>query len=179
VRALIRTAKQCGETLGVLEAVEEANHRQKARLFEKLQSALGPDLRSAKIAVWGLAFKPNTDDLREAPSLALIDRLLRAGATVVAHDPAALACARGSLGDAIRYAESNYDALEGADALVIVTDWNEYRHPDFHRMKAALRNPVVIDGRNLYHPERMKSFGFVYESLGRGPSVEALAAVGG
>jgi UDPglucose 6-dehydrogenase len=135
---------------------------------------LGGNVQGAHIAVWGLAFKPNTDDLREAPALALIDTLLGAGATVTAHDPAAMPSARRCIGDVIRYAESSYEALEGADALVIVTDWNEYRHPDFTRMKAVLRNPIVIDGRNLYRLERMKSSGFFYDSIGRGAAAEAV-----
>jgi UDPglucose 6-dehydrogenase len=150
-----------------LEAVEDANERQKHRLFEKLIAALGGSVRGAHVAVWGLAFKPNTDDMREAPSLTLIETLVGAGATVAAHDPVAMPEAKHRIGDCIRYAESNYDALEGADALVIVTDWNEYRHPDFQRMKMALRKPVVIDGRNLYSAPRMKALGFFYDSIGR------------
>jgi UDPglucose 6-dehydrogenase len=117
--------------------------------------------------VWGLAFKPNTDDMREAPSLSLIEALLAAGATVAAHDPVAMHEGKRRLGEVIRYASSNYDALEGADALVIVTDWNEYRHPDFGRIKSALRQPIVIDGRNLYNSERMRANGFIYQSIGR------------
>jgi UDPglucose 6-dehydrogenase len=139
----------------------------KKRLFEKLLTALGGNVAGLHVAVWGLAFKPNTDDMREAPSLTLIDSLLGAGATVTVHDPAAMEEAKRKLGDAVRYAESNYDALAGADALVVVTDWNEYRHPDFTRIKSALRRAVVIDGRNLYNPVKMKSLGFEYDSIGR------------
>jgi len=167
VQALMCTGRDHGENLQVLEAVELANQRQKRRLFEKLRRAIGGDLHGAHIAVWGLAFKPNTDDMREAPSLVLIDALREAGATVTAHDPAAIAEARRVIGDGIRYAASNYEALEGADALVVVTDWNEYRHPDFGRIKAALRKPIVIDGRNLYDHDRMKQMGFSYDSVGR------------
>jgi UDPglucose 6-dehydrogenase len=167
VKALIYTARECGGALQVLEAVDAVNQRQKERLFEKLRVAMGGTVRDSHIAVWGLAFKPNTDDMREAPSLPLIQALLAAGASVAAHDPAAMAEARRRIGDAIRYAESGYEALEGADALVVVTDWNEYRHPDLDRMKAALRRPVVIDGRNLYSPERMSAHGFIYDSMGR------------
>jgi UDPglucose 6-dehydrogenase len=167
VKALSRTAVEYGEALSVLDAVEGANERQKRRLFEKLQGALDGNLKRSHIAVWGLAFKPNTDDMREAPSLTLIDALIDAGATVTAHDPAAMAEARCKLGDRIRYAKSNYEALDGADALVIVTDWNEYRHPDFARIKAALKKPVIIDGRNLFDSTKMRSLGFVYESIGR------------
>jgi UDPglucose 6-dehydrogenase len=168
VKALVRTAGDAGSRLSVLEAVEEANERQKHRLFEKLQCALGDAVQGAHIAVWGLAFKPQTDDMREAPSLALIDDVLAAGATVMAHDPAAMHEAKRRIGDRIGYAETNYDALDGADALVVVTDWNEYRHPDFARMKAALRKPVVIDGRNLYDANKMQTLGFSYFSFGRG-----------
>ena len=168
VKALVRTAGDAGSRLSVLEAVEDANERQKHRLFEKLQCALGDAVKGAHIAVWGLAFKPQTDDMREAPSLTLIDDVLGAGATVTAHDPAAMHEAKRRIGDRIKYATSNYDALDGADALVVVTDWNEYRHPDFARMKASLRKPVVIDGRNLYDANKMNTLGFSYFSFGRG-----------
>ena len=168
VKALVRTAKEQGAPLAVLEAVEDANERQKHRLFEKLRKALGRSLEGARIALWGLAFKPQTDDMREAPALTLIEELTGAGATVVGHDPAAMHETQRRIGDRIEYADTNYEALEGADALVVVTDWNEYRHPDFARIKAALKRPVVIDGRNLYDPEKMKSLGFTYLSIGRG-----------
>ncbi len=167
VKALARTANEYGAPLAVLDAVECANERQKKRLFEKLLNALGGSVAGAHVAVWGLAFKPNTDDMREAPSLTLIDALLGAGATVTVHDPAAMEETRRKLGDSVRYAESNYDALVGADALVVVTDWNEYRHPDFARIKSTLRRPILVDGRNLYSPAKMKSLGFVYDSIGR------------
>ena len=176
VQALIRTAREYGVALSVLDSVEEANRRQKRRLFEKLEAALDGNLRGKHIAVWGLAFKPNTDDMREAPALNLIEALLSADATVAAHDPAAMAEARRRMGDAIRYADSNYEALEGADALVIVTDWNEYRHPDFARIKSILRRPIVIDGRNLYRAERMRAMGFVYDSIGRVAALETVKA---
>ena len=168
VKALVSTARQCEAPLQVLEAVESANDRQKKRLFEKLSDALDGSLAGSRIAVWGLSFKPNTDDMRESPSLALIESVLAAGGSVVAHDPAAMEEASRRLGDTIAFAATNYEALTGADALVIVTDWNEYRHPDFRRMKETLRRPIVIDGRNLYMPEKMASLGFTYRSLGRG-----------
>jgi UDPglucose 6-dehydrogenase len=167
VKALVRTAQEYGASLAVLDAVERANERQKERLFEKLERALGGSVGGAHIAIWGLAFKPNTDDLREAPALVLIDRLLAAGATATAHDPAAMAEARHRLGDRIRFAETNYDALTEADALVVVTDWNEYRHPDFQRIRTTLRRPIVIDGRNLYSADKMRTLGFTYDSIGR------------
>jgi UDPglucose 6-dehydrogenase len=167
VKALVRTARDSGMPLRVLDAVEEVNESQKHRLFEKLAACFGGSLSGATIAVWGLAFKPQTDDMREAPALTFIEEALAAGAQVVAHDPAAMHEAKRKLGDRIRYADSNYEALEGADALVVVTDWNEYRHPDFDRIKASLRRPIVIDGRNLYDPAKMQSLGFTYESIGR------------
>ena len=167
VKALMCTGREHGAALQVLEAVELANDRQKNRLFEKLERALDGRLRGARIAIWGLAFKPNTDDMREAPSLVLIDALRNADASVTAHDPAAMTAAQRMIGDGVRFAASNYEAIEDADALVVVTDWNEYRHPDFNRMKAAMKSPVVIDGRNLYDRGKMRSLGFVYDSIGR------------
>ncbi len=167
VKALVRTAREHEASLSVLDAVESANERQKHRLFEKLHRALGT-VRGTHIAIWGLAFKPNTDDMREAPALVLIEQLLEAGATVTAHDPAAMHETQRKIGDRIGYAETNYEALTNADALVVVTDWNEYRHPDFARIKATLRRPVVIDGRNLYSPDKMRALGYTYFSIGRG-----------
>ena len=168
VKALLRTSVEKGAQLSVLQAVEEANDRLKHLLFAKLKSVMGASLEGARIAVWGLAFKPQTDDMRESPALTLIDELLGAGATVVAHDPVAMHEAQRRLGDRVTFAATNYDALTGAAALVVVTDWNEYRHPDFTRIKAALSKPVVIDGRNLYDPAKMKQLGFSYRSIGRG-----------
>jgi UDPglucose 6-dehydrogenase len=167
VKALVRTAAEMGMDLQVLSAVEDVNQRQKLRLGEKVREAIGDDLAGMHIAVWGLAFKPQTDDMRDAPSLTLIEDLLSAGATVCAHDPASMKEARHRLEDRIDYAETNYDALANADALVVVTDWNEYRHPDFNRVKESLRKPVIIDGRNLYDPEKMREHGFRYYSMGR------------
>lgn len=168
VKALLRTSSENKASLKVLDAVEEANERQKHRLFEKLSSVMPDGFAGRRIAVWGLAFKPQTDDMRESPALTLIESLLEAGATVVAHDPVAMPEARRRLGDRIAYTESNYDALTGADALVVVTDWNQFRHPDFERIKSSLARPIVIDGRNLYHPDKMAALGFTYRSIGRG-----------
>jgi UDPglucose 6-dehydrogenase len=123
--------------------------------------------------VWGLAFKPRTDDVREAPALVLIEELLAAGATVSAFDPEAIHTARRILGDRVDYAEGAYDALEGCDALVIVTEWNEFRFPDLARVQALLKTPVVFDGRNIYDPERMTAMGFVYHSIGRPTAARA------
>jgi UDPglucose 6-dehydrogenase len=168
VKALLRTSQDCGAEMSVLHAVEEANDRQKHVLFRKLKGVMGDAIRGSRIAVWGLAFKPQTDDMRESASLTLIDELIDAGASVVAHDPVAMNEARRRLGDRVTYAATNYDALDGATALVVVTDWNEYRHPDFSRIKNALSRPIVIDGRNLYDPVKMKKLGFTYRSIGRG-----------
>lgn len=167
VKALIRTAREFGLPLDVLGGVESANERQKLWLGKKLRSALGGKITGCRIAVWGLAFKPRTDDMREAPSLTLIEDLLNDGASVCAHDPAAIDEARKILGDRIEYADTNYDALAGADALVVVTDWNEYRHPDFIRIRSTLKRPIIVDGRNLYNPEQMKELGITYFSIGR------------
>jgi UDPglucose 6-dehydrogenase len=168
VKALARTARDHGACLRVLESVETVNDDQKHRLFEKLRNALGSEMRGLRVAVWGLAFKPNTDDLREAPALTLIDDLLKAGAKVAAHDPVAMPAAKQRIeSDSVTFAELAYDALTGADALAIVTDWNEYRHPDFDRMKGALKRPIIVDGRNLYMPSKMAQLGFQYHSFGR------------
>ena len=167
VKALLKTSEAMGAPMQVLRGVENANDRQKSRLFEKLRDALG-EVEGTRIAVWGLAFKAQTDDMRESPALTLIDALLQAKATVTAHDPAAMDEAERRLGSRIAYAKTNYDSLDGADALVVVTDWNEYRFPDFARIKAALKRPVVIDGRNLYDQAKMAQLGFIYRSIGRG-----------
>jgi UDPglucose 6-dehydrogenase len=170
VKALVKTGEECGVGLDVLTAVESANERQKRILLSKVRDALGGALKGRRVAVWGLAFKAGTDDMREAPSLTLIEGLLREGVTVCAHDPAALEHARSLLGNRIDYAETNYEALAGADALVVVTDWNEYRHPDFERVKRTLKQPVIVDGRNLYDVDKMRELGVRYHSIGR-PSV--------
>jgi UDPglucose 6-dehydrogenase len=167
VKALIQMGGACGVPLDVLSAVESANDRQKRVLVEKVRIALGKDLKGKRIAMWGLAFKAGTDDMREAPSLTLIAALLDEGVSICAHDPAASDHARALLGNRIDYAETNYEALSGADALVVVTDWNEYRHPDFERVKRALKQPVIVDGRNLYDVEKMRELGLRYHSIGR------------
>jgi UDPglucose 6-dehydrogenase len=175
VSALARSARQEGITLRILEAVEAVNAEQKRRMFVKLSAALDGGVTGKRIAVWGLAFKPNTDDMREAPALTLIDELLVAGATVVAHDPVALDEARRrysnrpELGSTFLLAPDAYAALEQADALALVTDWNEYRHPDFERIRSLLRQPVIVDGRNLFPIPRMTELGFRYEGIGRPP----------
>jgi UDPglucose 6-dehydrogenase len=167
VKALVRTSCEYDVPLRVLSAVEAANDAQKRRLFQKL-TAIAGSMTGRRVALWGLAFKPNTDDMREAPALVLVDELLQAGAAVVAHDPVAMPEARRRLDHRIEFAENGYDAIDGADALVVVTDWNEYRHPDFARMRRLLRTPVVVDGRNLYDARKMRALGFTYDSIGRG-----------
>ena len=167
VKALIHTGDTHGVSLDVLQAVEAANERQKRVLFDKLERRLGPALRGATVGVWGLAFKAETDDVRESPALVLIEHLLAAGAQVRVHDPAAVASARRQLGDRVTYAKNAYDAVQGAAALAIVTEWLEYRNPDFDRMKGLMTLPLIVDGRNLYDPPRMAKLGFIYESIGR------------
>jgi UDPglucose 6-dehydrogenase len=177
VKALLSSAAGVDEPLHVLKAVEVANERQKHVLVERVVRRFGPDLRGLRIALWGLAFKPDTDDVREAPSLVLVRELAARGARIVAHDPEAMDRAREALGDvaALDYAASPLAALEGADALVVVTEWKVYRLPDFARMRSLLRQPVVIDGRNLYEPEMMRECGLEYHPLGR-PAVQRVAA---
>jgi len=172
VKALIRTAEECDYDFLLLKAVEDVNERQKEVLADKLIRELGsPDeeqpLTGRIIACWGLAFKPRTDDMREAPAITIIERLLAAGATVRVHDPEALKEAKKVFGERIEYSSSQYAILDGADALAIITDWNEYRNPDFDRIKGALKSPTIIDGRNLYKPQRMAAAGFRYIPLGR------------
>ena len=170
VKALIKTAaSDAGLELQVLTAVESSNDAQKHVLGRKIKHRLGDDLTGRHFAVWGLAFKPNTDDMREAPSLALIADLLAAGATLTAYDPVAMHEAQRVLGEkpGIRYAQTPNDALEGADALVIVTEWKEFRSPDFDLIKARLKQPLIVDGRNLYDPVLVRGLGFDYLAIGR------------
>ena len=167
VKALVKTADGKRVSLDVLKAVEAGNERQKRALFEKLSRHFEGKLKGRTIAVWGLAFKAETDDVRESPALVLIEALLAAGASVRAHDPAAIETARHHLGDRVTYATSAYDALAGADALAIVTEWREYRNPDFARVKQSLSRPLIVDGRNLYEGSRLAELGFTYDCIGR------------
>ncbi|HEU5196220.1 MAG TPA: UDP-glucose/GDP-mannose dehydrogenase family protein [Methylomirabilota bacterium] len=171
VSALLRTAHENGIDLKVVRAVEEANERQKGVVAEKVRRRFGEDLTGRRIAVWGLAFKPNTDDMREAPSLVVIAALLARGATVCAYDPVAMKeAARHLEGEArVELAAGAMEALQGADALVIMTEWKAFRSPDFDAVKAALRHPVIIDGRNLYEPAVVRSHGLEYHAIGRSP----------
>jgi UDPglucose 6-dehydrogenase len=168
VKALIRTAAEAGATLPVLEAVERVNAEQKHVLARKILKRFGK-LSGKRIAVWGLAFKPNTDDMREAPSRVLIEELLSNGATVSAYDPVAMLAAKKEFAGlkGIAYADSPLAALEGADALAVVTEWKEFRSPDFQEIRARLKTPAIFDGRNLYDPEEMKRAGLEYYPVGR------------
>jgi UDPglucose 6-dehydrogenase len=168
VKAMLRFAAAEQYDFQILQSVEAVNDAQKLRLLRKLERHFGSGgLKGKRIAIWGLAFKPRTDDMREAPAVPLIQGLLAAGATVHAYDPEALKVARGIFGSKVTYAENGYAALTGADALVIVTEWNEFREPDFAKIKKLLRNPVIFDGRNIYTPEQMRAHGFTYYSIGR------------
>jgi UDPglucose 6-dehydrogenase len=166
VKAMIHFAAEKSYDFKILHAVEAVNQRQQTRLAAKMQAHFG-NLKGKTIAVWGLAFKPKTDDMREAPSVALITSLLQAGARVQAYDPEAIRVARGVLGSRVVFSTKSYDALKGADALAIVTEWNEFRRPDFGRMRKLMRAPVIFDGRNLFTPDQMKTNGFTYYSIGR------------
>jgi UDPglucose 6-dehydrogenase len=169
VKALIRTARDEGQELKVLQAVEDANDAQKLVLVEKIVAKFGEDLSGRRFALWGLAFKPNTDDMREAPSRVIIGELFRRGATITAYDPVAMTETQRIYGEEPRltYADKPMDALDGADALVIVTEWKEFRSPDFERIRTMLKQPVIFDGRNLYEPEVPRSFGIEYSAIGR------------
>lgn len=168
LRACIATGAEAGHPLAILEAVVAVNDRQKRLLGERVLAHFGGDLRGKQIAVWGLAFKPETDDVREAPALVLIDQLLAGGARVTATDPVAIPVVRAELGDRVRFEESSYAAAEGADALVLVTEWHQYRRPDFRRLRQLMRGDAVFDGRNVWNPAELGALGFRYQGIGRG-----------
>jgi UDPglucose 6-dehydrogenase len=169
VKAMLKSATDRGYDFKILGAVEAVNNRQKLRLVEKIVQHFGGEKNVAgkTIAIWGLAFKPKTDDMREAPAITVIERLLALGATVRAYDPEANETARRLFGNKITLCEKPYDPLAGADCLVLVTEWNTFREPDFEKMRSLLRSPVVIDGRNIYSPGQMRALGFTYFSIGR------------
>ncbi len=179
VKALIRTFENLDQDGALLRAVEATNEEQKRLLLDRVTRRFGEDLSGRSFAVWGLAFKPGTDDMREAPSVQVVDGLLERGAEVRAHDPAAMENARALWGPKVRFCETSYDCLNDAHALLIHTEWQPYRRPDFQRMKRLLHSPVILDGRNLYEPSRMREMGFEYHSVGRPPvSTEALSLTG-
>jgi len=167
VQALAKSGKEAGYDFQIIESVMKVNEEQKTALMPKIKKHYGGSLKGRHFAMWGLAFKPDTDDIREAPALYMIDALLKEGATVAAFDPEGMKNVQKLKGDVIRYAQDEYDALKEADALIICTEWAEFRNPDLERVKGALKKPVVFDGRNLYELENMKEKGFTYVSIGR------------
>lgn len=170
VSALLNTSNVHGYDLQILQAVEAVNRRQKQVIVDKLMQHYKGELKGRTIALWGLAFKPNTDDIREAPALTVIEALLRSGAQLRLHDPAAMEEMKKRFGTGVKYFDNNYDALKGAHALVMITEWNEFRRPDFDRMKSLMKEPVIFDGRNIYDPKVMREKGFVYYGIGRNAS---------
>jgi UDPglucose 6-dehydrogenase len=166
IRAMIGMGEPALE-LPLLRAVERVNERQKGILVEKVTGHFGQDLSGRAFAIWGLSFKPRTDDMREAPSITVIESLLKAGAAIQAYDPEAMEEARKLFSGRIRYYRRNYDALKDADALLIVTEWNEFRRPNFEQIKRLLKTPVIFDGRNIFDPEELRKMGFSYYSIGR------------
>jgi len=167
VKALIQTAEENGYKLKVCSAVDEANNDQREIFWKKIENHFNSNLKDKKIGVWGLSFKPNTDDIREAPSLYIIQKLIEKGAIVTAHDPVAIENAKAYFDNKINYAEHNYEACTSADALVIHTEWNQYRQPNFEKLKDIMNSPVIFDGRNLYNPRKLKELGFEYFPFGR------------
>lgn len=168
IQAIIGMGRALQMELPLSSAVDEVNRRQKRVLFEKISRHYGTDLAGKTIAIWGLAFKPRTDDIREAPALTLIDALLQAGVKVRVHDPVATPNVQALYGDKLTYCDRPYGALEGADGLAIVTEWQEFRNPDFEVMRRLMTTPVIFDGRNLYEPKALKNYGFTYYAIGRG-----------
>jgi UDPglucose 6-dehydrogenase len=166
VKALLKSSADVGYGFRILAAAEAVNNSQKTKLVCKMESHFS-NLQGVAVALWGLSFKPRTDDMREAPAISIIERLLTKGATIKAYDPQANPTARRLFGDRIMLCEKSYDALTGADALAVITEWNEFREPDFKRMRQLMRSPVVFDGRNIYSPEQMRALGFTYFSIGR------------
>ena len=167
VKALVKTASDHGYPMRILQAVEAVNESQKSILFRKLEHYFQGDLKGKRIAVWGLAFKPETDDMREAPSLVVIQKLIESGCQVTAYDPIAIPESRRRIGDAVRYAKDIYDAVVDADALLLVTEWKEFRMPSWAAIKKLMANPLVVDGRNIYNPKEMEEYGFEYHCIGR------------
>jgi UDPglucose 6-dehydrogenase len=168
VQALVKSGVENGFKFQILDAVTKVNHEQKTILYPKIKNYFKGDLSGKKIAIWGLSFKPDTDDIREAPALYMIDKLIEADAHVIAHDPEAMENVKAlPVGQKISFSDNEYDALKGADALLICTEWGVYRNPDFHKMKTLLNDAVIFDGRNLFDVQEMNSKGFFYSSIGR------------
>ncbi|CUS78096.1 UDP-glucose dehydrogenase family protein [Candidatus Kryptobacter tengchongensis] len=168
IKALIKMGEKNGVELKIVKSVYEVNERQKKLIVEKIKKHFGRELKNKKIAIWGLSFKPKTDDMREAPSIVIINELLKLGAKISAFDPVAVPNAKKIFGDKVKFAKNQYEALKNADALVLITEWQEFREPDFNYIKTLMRTPVVFDGRNIYNPEKLKKLGFTYYGIGRG-----------
>jgi len=177
VKALSRSSKESGYEFRILDAVMKVNDVQKLHLLPKIKNYFKNNIKGKKFALWGLAFKPNTDDIREAPAFYMIDALLSEGAEICAFDPEAMNNAKQQLGDKISFAENQYECLEGADALIISTEWNEFRTPNFLKIVTAMKNKVIFDGRNLFETAAIRELGFYYESIGRAPAVPATSVV--
>jgi UDPglucose 6-dehydrogenase len=169
VQALVKSSSEVRYDFEILNAVMKVNEEQKLFLMPKINAYFNNDLKGKRIAIWGLAFKPNTDDIREAPALYMIEEFLQGGATVCAFDPEAMPNVKALLGTRIDFAESQYDALVGADVLVIATEWSEFRTPEFEKITSLLKNKVIFDGRNVFDNDQMAQLGFHYESVGRNP----------
>ena len=167
VQALAKSGKEVNFNFEIINSVMEVNHKQKVTMAHKVKSYFGDDLTGRKFALWGLAFKPDTDDIREAPALYVIDELVAAGAEITAFDPEAMENVRGVIGDKIKYVENQYEALNDADALLIATEWAVFRSPDFEKVEKHLKDKVIFDGRNLYELESMRKLNYYYESVGR------------
>ncbi len=167
VKALIKTADANNYSLEILKSVEFVNNKQKSIIFNKLNKHFNNNLKGKTIAMWGLSFKPNTDDMREAPALVIIDKLTKAGAKVIAYDPIAMDEGKRRLGDKITYAKDQYEAVDDADALIVITEWSEFRTPDYKILSKLMKNKLIFDGRNIYEPSEMEEFGFTYYSIGR------------
>ncbi|MFH2013259.1 MAG: UDP-glucose/GDP-mannose dehydrogenase family protein [Pseudomonadota bacterium] len=167
VKAIIRTAEENNYELSILKAVDLVNTNQREMLVQKILNHFGGNLKNRVIGIWGLSFKPNTDDTRESPSITIIKRLLELGAKIKAYDPAAMDEAKKELHDSIEYCNRSYDVLERADALVLITEWNEFREPDFKRILKLMNSPVIFDGRNIYNPRKLQDMGFIYYGVGR------------
>ena len=168
VKALVQSAHEVNYDFNILRAVMHVNEKQKTYFLPRIKKYFNSDIKNKKITLWGLAFKPNTDDIREAPALAIIDELLKEGAVITAFDPEAMPNVKRKLGDKINFAANEYEAIKDCDALIVATEWNEFRTPDFDRMVSLMKNKAIFDGRNVYEPGKMKELGFHYESIGRG-----------
>ena len=168
VKALVQSAYEVNYDFNILKAVMHVNEKQKTYFLPRIKKYFNDNIKNKRITLWGLAFKPNTDDIREAPALAIIDELLKEGAVITAFDPEAMANVKKKLGDKINFAANEYDAIKDCDALIVATEWNEFRTPDFDRMVSLMKNKAIFDGRNVYEPGKMRELGFHYESIGRG-----------